>query len=50
MFWALGIEGRLLWGVAMGFFSLLPAVGTGLVWASGVVYLLATGAVWQGWC
>lgn len=48
VFWALGIEGALLWGVAMGFFSLLPAVGTGLVWVPVSLYLLATGAVAQG--
>ncbi len=47
-FWALSIPGALLWGVAMGGFSLLPAVGTGLVWVPAAIYLLATGAVWQG--
>ena len=45
VFWALGVEGALLWGVLMGFFSLLPAVGTGLVWIPVAVYLFATGAV-----
>lgn len=47
-FWALGIRGALLWGVAMGVFSLFPAVGTGLIWVPVTLYLLATGAVWQG--
>jgi predicted PurR-regulated permease PerM len=32
----------------MAVLSLLPAVGTGLVWLPVAVYLLATGAVWQG--
>jgi predicted PurR-regulated permease PerM len=48
IFWFLGLPGALLWGVAMGFLSLLPAVGTGLIWAPVALYLLATGDVWQG--
>lgn len=46
--WALGIEAALLWGVLMGAASLLPAVGTGLVWVPMAFYLLLTGAFWQG--
>ncbi len=37
-----------LWGVVMAFLSLLPAVGTALVWLPVAAYFLATGAVWQG--
>ncbi|KCB50281.1 PF01594 domain protein [Bordetella hinzii 1277] len=48
IFWALGIQGALLWGVIMGFLSLLPAVGAGLIWAPVAVYFLVTGAIWQG--
>lgn len=48
IFWALGIPGALLWGVAMGVFSLFPAIGTGLIWVPVTIYLLATGAIWQG--
>ncbi|WP_028056118.1 AI-2E family transporter [Sphingobium bisphenolivorans] len=47
-FWALGIPGALLWGVLMGAFSLIPAVGTALVWAPVAIYLLATGALAKG--
>lgn len=47
-FWFIGVGGALLWGVAMGFFSLFPAVGTALIWAPMAVYLLATGDIWQG--
>jgi predicted PurR-regulated permease PerM len=32
----------------MAFLSLLPAIGAGLVWIPVAIYLLATGAVWQG--
>lgn len=48
IFWALGIEGALLWGVLMGFFSLVPAVGTAIVWVPIAAYLLITGAVLEG--
>lgn len=48
VFWAIGIEGALLWGVAMGVFSLFPAIGTALIWAPVTLYLLVTGAIWQG--
>jgi len=45
MFWALGIQGPIIWGVVMGFLSMLPAVGAWLVWGPVAIYLLATGAV-----
>lgn len=47
VFWALGIPGALLWGVAMGVFSLFPAIGTGLIWVPMTFYLLVTGAPWH---
>lgn len=47
IFWALGIQGPVLWGVLMAFLSLLPAVGAGLIWGPVAIYFLATGAVWQ---
>jgi len=48
VFWAIGIHAPLLWGVAMAFMSLLPAVGTGIIWVPTAIYLLATGSIWQG--
>ena len=48
IFWFLGIHAALLWGVVMGVLSLVPAIGTGLIWVPVAIYLLATGAVWQG--
>jgi predicted PurR-regulated permease PerM len=48
MFWFLGIQAALLWAVVMALLSLLPAVGAALVWVPVTLYLLATGAVWQG--
>ena len=48
IFWLLGIQGALLWGAVMAVLSLLPAVGAGLVWLPVSLYLLFTGAIWQG--
>ena len=48
MFWLLGIRGALLWGVIMAVFSLIPAVGTAIVWLPVAVYFLVTGAVGSG--
>lgn len=48
VFWSLGIQAALLWGVVMGFFSLLPAIGTGIIWVPVAIYLFATGSIWQG--
>lgn len=47
-FWFLGIKGALLWSVVMGFLSLLPAIGAGLIWLPVALYFLVTGATWQG--
>ncbi len=47
-FWALGVEGALLWGVIMTLLSLLPAVGAFLVWAPAASYLLLSGEYLKG--
>lgn len=44
----LGVPNAALWAVLMAIASLLPAVGTGLVWVPVSLFLLATGATWQG--
>jgi predicted PurR-regulated permease PerM len=48
IFFLLGINAALLWAVVMSFLSLLPAVGSALVWFPAAIYLLATGSTWQG--
>ncbi len=48
VFAIIGVPAPLLWGVVMGVFALVPAVGTGLVWVPFTIYLLATGSLWQG--
>uniref|UniRef100_UPI002738588D AI-2E family transporter n=1 Tax=Stenotrophomonas sp. YIM B06876 TaxID=3060211 RepID=UPI002738588D len=47
IFWALGIQAPVLWGVLMAFLSLLPAIGAGLIWIPVAIYFFATGALWQ---
>jgi predicted PurR-regulated permease PerM len=48
IFWFLSLPAPVLWGVVMALLSLLPAVGSALIWLPVALYLLATGAVWQG--
>ncbi|MDY3198646.1 MAG: AI-2E family transporter [Pseudomonadaceae bacterium] len=47
IFWVLGLQGAVLWGVLMAVLSLLPAVGASLIWGPVAIYFLATGAIWQ---
>jgi predicted PurR-regulated permease PerM len=45
--WLLGVKGALLWAVLMAFLSLLPLIGTSLVWLPVAVYFLLAGAAWK---
>jgi predicted PurR-regulated permease PerM len=47
-FWIVGIPSAILFGLVMTILSLLPAVGTALVWLPAAIWLLATGAIWEG--
>jgi predicted PurR-regulated permease PerM len=48
IFWFLGVHATVLWAVMMAFLSLLPAVGSALIWLPVAIYFLVTGATWQG--
>jgi len=48
LFWILGIDAAVLWGVVMGLLSLLPAVGAALVWIPAAILLILTGEVLKG--
>ncbi|PSQ95473.1 MAG: AI-2E family transporter [Bacteroidetes bacterium SW_9_63_38] len=48
LFWALGIDGAVLWGVVMGLLSLLPAVGAAVVWIPAAAFLMVSGAPVKG--
>jgi predicted PurR-regulated permease PerM len=43
LFWVLGIPAPVFWGTVMAVFSVLPAVGPGLVWVPAALVLLALG-------
>ena len=47
-FWIVGMPSIALFGVLMAIFSLLPAVGPAIVWLPAAIWLLATGAIWEG--
>ncbi|WP_313654543.1 AI-2E family transporter [Pantoea sp.] len=47
-FWFTDIDGSLLWGALMAFLSLIPAVGSAIIWVPAAIFFFATGAVWKG--
>ncbi|HEU0052157.1 MAG TPA: AI-2E family transporter, partial [Longimicrobium sp.] len=44
-FWAVGLDGAVFWGFITGLASVLPVMGSALVWAPATVVLLLTGHV-----
>lgn len=44
----LGVQGTLLWGILMAVASLIPVVGTALIWLPVATYFLMTGDTWKG--
>ncbi|MGH9701115.1 MAG: AI-2E family transporter, partial [Candidatus Acidiferrales bacterium] len=47
-FAVLGISAPIFWGVMMGFFSLVPLVGSALIWAPASLSLIISGHLWHG--
>jgi predicted PurR-regulated permease PerM len=47
-YWLLGIGAPVLWGVAMAICSLIPVLGTGLVWVPTALWLLFSGQAGRG--
>ncbi|MCK8185362.1 AI-2E family transporter [Erwinia amylovora] len=47
-FWCAGIQGSMLWGSLMAFLSLIPAVGSAIIWLPVVIWLLFSGAMVKG--
>jgi predicted PurR-regulated permease PerM len=45
IFWILGLPNPILWGALTALFSLVPVVGTALIWLPWTIYLLASGSV-----
>jgi predicted PurR-regulated permease PerM len=44
MFWALGLQTPLLWGLVMGLLSLVPAIGAFIVWIPAAILLFLDGS------
>ncbi len=54
MFWSLGLPNPVLWAVVMLVLSILPVLGTAIIWVPAVIYLFLTdqwrsGAILLGW-
>jgi predicted PurR-regulated permease PerM len=48
LFFFLGIDGALTWGVIMTVMSIVPGVGSTIVWAPAALIMLFTGHYWEG--
>lgn len=48
LFWAMGVNGALILGVLTIAFSIIPAMGSFVVWFPVGIITLALGSVWQG--
>jgi predicted PurR-regulated permease PerM len=47
-FWLLGLGAPVIWGVAIAFCSLIPVVGSALVWLPGAAWLFVSGEIGRG--
>ena len=47
-FWFADIQGSILWGSLMAFLSLIPAVGSAIIWLPVVLYFFFSGALVKG--
>lgn len=48
LFWVTGIKGAFLWGVIMTALSVIPALGSFVIWLPAAIIMFALGNVWQG--
>ena len=48
VYWALGIPNPLFWSFATSLFSMVPVVGTAIIWVPWAIYFLLTGFLLQG--
>jgi len=47
-FWAVGIDGAIFWGTVMAALSVIPGIGSALVWVPASIILMLSGEVWRG--
>lgn len=43
-----GIQGAILWGIVMAFFSIIPGAGSSIIWLPAALIMFLTGNIWQG--
>jgi predicted PurR-regulated permease PerM len=48
LFWATGIPGVIVWGVVMTALSVIPAIGSFIIWLPAGLVMIALGNIWQG--
>lgn len=48
LFYAVGIEGALIWGIIMMLFSVVPGFGSYVVWLPAALVMFILGNIWQG--
>ena len=46
--WVVGIPGAVFWAAVMTLASIVPGVGSAVVWVPAAIFLLATEQLWQG--
>jgi len=47
-YYVAGVPEPAFWGILTGFGSIIPIVGTGLIWVPVCIYLFISGSTWQG--
>jgi predicted PurR-regulated permease PerM len=47
-FWIAGIPSPAIWGLAMVLFSIIPMVGTAIIWIPAGIIMFLLGDIWQG--
>jgi predicted PurR-regulated permease PerM len=47
LFWAVGINSAIVWGVIMILAAMIPGIGCAIIWAPAALIMLATGHVWE---
>lgn len=48
MFWIAGIDGAVIWAIIMILASIVPGVGSSIVWLPAAIIMLILGNTWQG--
>ena len=48
IFYITGIENPVVWGVLMVGFSIVPAIGSAIIWVPAGIIMLLLGHIWQG--